>query len=394
MGSTEKIHSITARVPHNFLQGRNNNKDITQMYKKPIIALDLSSTGKGGGPYVNTMRIFNSELNEKYEFKIFIYRTEMGRLVSIRRIMDLVRQLKKIRPDIVHFSGLQLAGFHIAVACKIAGIKNTIVTIHGSSSEALNINWVKKSIVVYLFEFLTLLLTKKNYGVSNYAVNLPIVKLFSRKSTGYIYNFLPEQYNDQVNKTLRADLGVSNEDILVVSVARITKDKGFHILEDAILKCNELGYIKFIIVGDGPYLSEMKTNLKDLIEQKKVFLLGFRSDIQNIIKSCNIFVLPTLHETLSIALLEASVEGLPLIATRVGGISEIITDGVNGYLVKPDCAMAIKEAILKLYYNKDIRVEFGKNAKIVAYEKFNNKRIESRISDVYESLLLAKPQKS
>ena len=91
-----------------------------RMRSKPVIVMDLSSTGKDGGPYISSTRIMNSELNEKYEFKSIIYKTELGRNISIKRILDIKNQLLEIKPDIVHFTGLQLSGFHVALACKLA----------------------------------------------------------------------------------------------------------------------------------------------------------------------------------------------------------------------------------------------------------------------------------
>ena len=85
---------------------------------KKIVALDLSTTGKGGGPYEQQEDI-NSKLKEKYDFKTINYDTSLGRFISLRRIYDLYKQLKVINPDIVHFTGLQLSGFHIILACKL-----------------------------------------------------------------------------------------------------------------------------------------------------------------------------------------------------------------------------------------------------------------------------------
>ena len=357
------------------------------MIRKPLVVMDLSSTGKDGGPYISSIRIMNSDLNKKYEFKSIIYRTEMGRNISIKRILDLRNQLLAINPDIVHFTGLQLSGLHVAPACKLAGVKNSIVTIHGSSGDALDINAFIRIILKYLFEPMTLLLTKKFYGVSDYVVSRRMAKLFSRKCFGTIYNLAPSRTALLVKNRIRVDLGLSSEDTVAVSVGRITKDKGYHILAEAILQFKETATLKFIIVGIGEYLPEMVKKLEKQISSGQVFFLGYRSDVQQILGDCDFFILPTLHETLSIALLEASMEDLALVASNTGGIPEIIENQYNGILVKPGSVNELVGAIEKLFSDYKLRTLYGENAKIRVLEKFSNAETMKKLDKLYQSLL-------
>ena len=92
----------------------------------------------------------NSNLKSDFDFEILHYKTELGGKISLKRIFDLVSQIKRIKPDIVHFTGLQLSGFHIAVACKLAGIKDNILTIRGTSWDMLEFNPIKNISVLYL----------------------------------------------------------------------------------------------------------------------------------------------------------------------------------------------------------------------------------------------------
>jgi len=353
--------------------------------KKPVIAMDLSSTGIGGGPFTSTLRIINSGLKDKYDFKIIHYRTELGRGISIRRIVNLVDQLNQIKPDIVHFSGLQLSGFHMAVACFIAGIRNTLITIHGTSADAIYFPRLKKLISVYLFEYLTLILSRKNCSVSDY-VTTKINRCFIRKSVGTIYNFPPMPIN--YSSTIREELGLDKTDIIIVTVARIIKDKGYHVFDEAILKLKDITNLKYIVVGNGDYLPEMKCKLKNQIDNKQIFFLGHRDDVQQILKGCDIFVLPTLHETLSIALLEASVEGLALVASNTGGIPEIIEHEYNGILVEPGNVDELVKAIELLAKDQQLRSHLAQNAICRIGQKFSHEIIEAKIDKVYQSLLV------
>lgn len=355
---------------------------------KPIVAIDLPIDGKGGGLYMSNIRVMNSALNMKYEFKSFVYNSQLGKGISIKRILDIKKQLKEINPDIVHFGGLQLAGFHMAVACKLAGIKKTVVTVHGFSGDAIGFNPVKKFLLTYLIEPLTLLFSKKLYGVSKYVESRKMIRLFAYKNLGFIYN-LPHLSTTEINykSTIREELGIADDAVIAISVARITTDKGYHILDEVILNIKNCTRLKFIIVGQGDYLDTMKKKLKDQVKNKQVFLLGYREDIDNILRGCNFFILPTLHETLSMALLEASREKLALIASETGGVPEIIENNYNGLLVPPGNVEALKSAILKLYTDNNLRNTFGNNAYERVKEKFCREIIESKIDNAYQILL-------
>lgn len=349
--------------------------------------MDLATKGIDGGPYISNFRVMNSDLRFKYDFVSFSYKTELGRGISIKRILDLRAQLKQLKPDIVHFSGLQLAGLHTILACKLAGIKRTVVTIHGFSGDALDIHPFIKGILTYFIEPLTLFLSKRIIGVSEYVISRKMVRMFNHKCCGAIYNLVPFAYVSNNEPSLRSELGLSTSDILAVSVARIRKDKGYHILDAAIASFRNEPQLKFIIVGEGDYLDEMRKNLKEPMLNGQVYFLGYRSDIQRILHDSDFFILPTLHETLSIALLEASVEGLALIASNTGGVPEIVENGYNGLLVFPGDVTELTNAINILHTNNILRKRYSANSLERVKEKFSSHVIESKIDKVYQSLL-------
>jgi len=358
--------------------------------KEPVIAFDIQEDHQqGAGPYVSVMNIINSDLKERYDFKTITYKNHLGRGISIKRILDLRKQIKIIKPDIVHFSGLQLVGFHIAVACRLAGIDRCIVTIHGFAADNINMPFVKRIIMGFIIEPFTLLLSRKIIGVSNFVVSRKMVKLFAYKQVEQIYNipsFLPTE-NKCVSNSIKKELGIRESDTVAVTVSRITKEKGCHILEQVIRQLEEIKDLKFVVVGTGDYLEEMKINLTQQILSKKVFLLGYRSDIPNILAEGDMFILPTLHETLSIALLEASAAGLGIIASETGGIPEIVDNGVNGILVPTNDVVSLKKAIFELYENKSMRENMGRNAAQKLAEKFSSREIQSKLNSVYQNLL-------
>ena len=128
----------------------------------------------------------------------------------------------------------------------------------------------------------------------------------------------------------------------------------------------------------------MKTNLSNQVKSKKVLFTGYVSNPAMLYNEADIFVLPTLHETLSLVLLEASLHSLSLIASNTGGIPEIIEQDVNGDLVKVGDAEDIEKAIRKQFHNPKLRKIYGKNSLEKVKYKFDENQIADKIAEIYE----------
>jgi glycosyltransferase involved in cell wall biosynthesis len=354
---------------------------------KPVIAIDVSSTGLGGGPHRSSIRIMRSGLQRKYDFYQLTYRTELGRFISVKRIQDLRKQIRKIKPDIVHFTGLQLSGFHLAMACKLEDVPHTIVTLRGFSGDMIYFSPLKKFFTTWIFELCTLFMTTVIYGNSKYSASRRLVRLFSKKVYGHIYNFPPTLSTEFAERDIRKELGIPKDVVVATSVARINREKGYHILKDAILKVRDLDRLVFLIVGEGSYLEEMKAELSSQFKDKRIHFLGLRADVQDILRVSDAFILPTLHETLSVALLEASQESLPLIASDTGGVPEIVRSGYNGILVRPGDANDLANAIRTLHGDSELRTRYGMNSKERLKTVFSIELIEKQIDEIYTMLL-------
>lgn len=349
---------------------------------KKTIAIDISSS-KRGGPYISSMNIMNSPLKESFKFIPIEYKLSLGRFISFKRIKDIKQQLQAAKPDLILITGLQLSCLHVCIAAKLAGIKHRIIVIRGSSLEAIELS-IFKRVLMYLIEFISLWLSTSYYGVSKYASTLSATKFFKRKCKGSIYN-IPSLKTVTTPYT-RADFKFNDSDIIVASSGRITKEKGYSFLTKAIKEISN-PQIKFIIIGDGEYLTEMKIQLKEFIDTNRIVFTGFSNRVLDIISIADIFILPTLHETLSVSLLEAASLSLPLISCRVGGVPEVIENNYNGILVPPADSEALKKAIEYLAINYDKRLEFGIKAKEKVSTIFSNERIVKQLHSLFISEL-------
>ncbi|SAK47983.1 glycosyl transferase family 1 [Caballeronia fortuita] len=151
------------------------------------------------------------------------------------------------------------------------------------------------------------------------------------------------------HSTLRAELGIG-DDAFVACMVAIMRDKKGH--EDLIAAVRPLvdthPKLHVVMAGDGPWLERIKGIVDNLGLAHRIHLLGFRSDVPNIFRGSDIFVLPTHQEALGQAFIEAMAAGLPVIGTHVDGVPELIEDNVSGLLVPPHDPVALRAAIVRM----------------------------------------------
>jgi glycosyltransferase involved in cell wall biosynthesis len=160
-----------------------------------------------------------------------------------------------------------------------------------------------------------------------------------------------------------------NYDILFVG--RLTQAKGVDILLKAIkiLKNKHNKHLNIAIVGDGPLRENLNNLAVQLRVNNEVKFLGIRKDIIKLMDSAKIFVLPSRWEGLPMVVLEAMSRGMSIIATTVGGISEVIENGKEGILIPPENPKTLAQAMNDLLENKELQ----KKLKELAYKKVKKK---------------------
>ena len=167
----------------------------------------------------------------------------------------------------------------------------------------------------------------------------------------------------------------SDEPAVVGTVAHLSREKGLnYLIEAASMIPDVQRKLRFVIVGDGTCLRE----LEELVHSKgleNIFsFAGFHSDIPECLKAFDIFVLPSLSEGLGSAILEAMATSLPIVATRVGGIPELVKNGDNGLLVAPADSVSLARAIEKLADDADLSQRMGLRGRQRIEERFTLER--------------------
>jgi glycosyltransferase involved in cell wall biosynthesis len=180
--------------------------------------------------------------------------------------------------------------------------------------------------------------------------------------------------------------------ICIVIVASLVENKGHRYLFEALSKIVKTRKnIRLRVVGDGPLKFQLSDYSKSLGIDEYTEFLGIRDDVQAILKNSDILVLPSIErEGLGIALVEAMCQGKPVIGTNIGGIPEVIEDGVNGYLVNPRDPDALAEKLEILIKDKQKRERMGREGRKKFQERFDAAIMIKKIERLYESLLCKK----
>lgn len=174
---------------------------------------------------------------------------------------------------------------------------------------------------------------------------------------------------------------------LVGNVAALVPHKGQrYLIEAAHLVLREVPDARFVIFGEG----ELREHLEHLVHEhrleKHVLLPGFRTDVIGCIKGLDLFVMSSVTEGLGTSLLDAMACAKPIVATRTGGIPEVVADGVNGILVPPRDAPALARAIVALLEDTSRRDQFGRAALSRVRERFTVDRMVADTAAVYSKL--------
>jgi glycosyltransferase involved in cell wall biosynthesis len=161
------------------------------------------------------------------------------------------------------------------------------------------------------------------------------------------------------------------EPVTVGTVSGLSREKGLiYLIEAASLIPHVKDRVRFDIVGDG----NCRMELEELVRKKEledcIQFLGFRTDIQTLMKNFDLFVLPSLSEGLSSAIMEAMASSLPVIASNVGGIPELVQNGDNGFLVRPADPESLARAIMQLVEKPETLRQMGIRGRERVEKKF------------------------
>jgi glycosyltransferase involved in cell wall biosynthesis len=302
-----------------------------------------------------------------------------GDKLNLSEIWSLSRLIRKRAPDIVHVH-LFHAGRYGTLAAYLAGVRRIIRTKHsvplpGSKPAKSDILWNA---------FLPLVLTRV-IGVSE-----SVARQF--KTPYVIYNGADTDYynREKIDWTRREDyiqqFGAKGYPIVGI-VARFSKYKGYPVLLQAFSKllCAWTD-ARLLIAGDGEERVHIESLAHELNISDRVIFLGSIRNVREFLAILDLYVQPSVAEGLGISVIEALSMDLPVVATRVSGISEIITDGEDGLLTEPNDPEALSGSMDRMLRDETLREHVKKNARKTAVEKFGLKTMIKKYESLYIEL--------
>jgi L-malate glycosyltransferase len=202
---------------------------------------------------------------------------------------------------------------------------------------------------------------------------------------------LPETKPSLTNIQLRKELGIPENSIVIGNIANLKAVKGQRYLLEAFAKlARQINNINLVLVGEGPDKDNLlvTANLSGI--KHRVHITNSYTSIFDFLNMFDIFVLPSLSEGFSNALLEAMAMGKPVITSDVGGMSELVTNHETGLIVKPADSNELAEAILALLDNPKLCQILAVNAKRKARNSFSLQTMINHFETVYEDLMVNK----
>jgi glycosyltransferase involved in cell wall biosynthesis len=194
---------------------------------------------------------------------------------------------------------------------------------------------------------------------------------------------------------LRRELGLSPEVPLVGIVARLVPVKAHEVfLEAAQVVAQAHSAAQFLIVGDGERRAELEQLAARAGLSARVRFLGWRGDLDRVYADLDVAVLTSKNEGSPVALIEAMAAGRAVVATQVGGVPDVVTDGVTGRLVPGGDAVAAAHGIIGLLQHPDQRAQLGGAARAFVLDRFGAARLLQDVDGLYRRLLAEKGQRS
>ncbi len=310
---------------------------------EPVVALG------GSGPLATMLE--NAHIKVVYLAKM---KNSTGLKQARMMIAELKRVIKSENPDIFHLNS-SVAGLVGALAGRLSRVPTLIFTAHGW---AFNEDRpLKQRLVIKALHWLTVLLCDRTIAVSNALVtqmNWPgahtkMKVINPGRTIGAMYD--KREAREKIIDFC-PPLSKSNNDYWLLCLAELHPIKRHHILLSAFAsRAKSNPNNRLVLIGEGEERNAIELQIKNLGLTSQVFLLGNIIEAARFLKAFDAFVLVSKSESYGYVLHEAGLAGVPIIATNVGGIPDIIKNGEDGLLIKPDNVTILTQALAEIQTN-------------------------------------------
>lgn len=305
-----------------------------------------------------------------------------GEISALTVRYRLYKLFKQVKPDVLHMHHItQLINCYWPA--KLAKVPRLVVTEHANYS-LRTVKKLNRRAKFYTKRADALTVVHgglKDYFEQEMAVPAEMITTITNGVDTHIYT------PGDASSEFRTSIGISDDVTVLACIGRLVEAKDHQNLLDAVKYMVEKGHTDFrlLIVGDGPYRQQLEGDATEQGINENVLFLGARSDIVDILHNTDICVLSSKREGFPMVLLEAMGCGIPCVSTQVGGVFQLIDEN-NGRIVPPEDSVALAEAIIALYKDKQTIKKLG----VAARETIlNGYKIED-VLDAYKQILVDK----
>src|SRR5207247_1768501 len=324
----------------------------------PIRVLHVLATLLPGGSEISVLRLISVLDPGRYQVRVAWLRGEpvlenefraagadvvpMGMRAKLDPacFLRLVRYVARERIDIVH-THMDVADFYGALAGRLGGARCVVATKHAPDEFRPRRTWKR-----YPF----LLLERLSYQMDDAVIVVSeglrfffeTVERLPRRKMIVIGHGVDATARPATREEARRSLGLPQQGPLIGAVGRLSPEKGQNVLLQALPSVlAAFPQAACVLAGEGPARAALEAEARRLGIGDRVVFLGLRRDVPMVLAALDLFVQPSIYEGFGLSLLEAMAAGLPVVASRVGGIPELIEDGRTGLLVPPQDSMAL-----------------------------------------------------
>ncbi|KKR48837.1 MAG: Glycosyl transferase, group 1 [Candidatus Magasanikbacteria bacterium GW2011_GWC2_40_17] len=329
-------------------------------------------------PYLATV-IGGGALEEQFlqlNLPLYIYgRRRLRYLGGIVQFWQLYKLMKKIKPDIVH-TQLFAADLWGRLAAFLAQVPLIITTEQ-------NVN-VDQSLLREFLKMLTYRLTDKVVAISTAVKNYAIKKY---KLAADKIVIIPNDVDiAALEKRMISTTPKAINKKIIINTGRLVIQKGQKYLLQAFAALPQKNECELWLVGNGPLKKELQTQAQNLGIEKQVKFLGTRHDVPELLAQADLFAFSSIFEGLGIAVLEAAVAKLPIVASKIDGILDILKDEESGLLVEPKNPEVLTKALQKILENPYLGRQLAERAYQQVKNNFDVAVVVKKYEELYENL--------
>jgi sugar transferase (PEP-CTERM/EpsH1 system associated) len=326
----------------------------------------------------------------KKEVQLFSLHKNEGKDIGL--YFKIYKLFRKIKPDIVHTRNMAtleslFPAFLAGVKCRVHGEHGR--DVHDLDGKSVKFRLLRKLFRPFVDRYMPLSDELERYLLEN--INVPAEKITHICNGVDLDRFYPSENNKDVLPESFSDA----DSIVIGTVGRMEEVKDQENLATAFISIvtgdpEMKKKLRLVMIGSGSLLNTIKMKLDKEDCTGVSWLPGTREDTPELLRELDIFVLPSRAEGISNTILEAMAIGLPVVATNVGGNSELVVDGETGFLVPRNNPQALAEAIVRYINNPELRGQHAKNARERAVKEFSMDIMVKKYIDVYDDVIKVK----